>query len=285
MEREGISIIHPAKFIMIGSGNPQEGELRPQLLDRFGLSVNVGTILDVDVRTQMVLDRIAYDKDPDAFCEAAEEEQQALRGRLDAARERLGTVGGVAGRRCCILGRVAWMVAYAWMAQCIGSAHCIVFCSACACETTSFAQVTVPDDVKLKISEVCSLVNIDGLRGDLVVNRTAKAYVALEGREVVTMEDVERVVGLCLNHRLRKDPLDPIDGGTKVCALRGACEYMSSHAMAQVRLAFQRVTRPQEAVAQKTPAAVEKPAEDAKPDGEKDERKGLKPGQWTGLRF
>lgn len=74
----------------------------------------------------------------------------------------------------------------------------------------------MPDDVKLKISEVCSLVNIDGLRGDLVVNRTAKAYVALEGRDVVTMEDVERVVGLCLNHRLRKDPLDPIDGGTKV---------------------------------------------------------------------
>ena len=76
--------------------------------------------------------------------------------------------------------------------------------------------MTVPDDVKLKISEVCSLVNIDGLRGDLVINRTAKAYVALEGRDVVTMEDVERVVGLCLNHRLRKDPLDPIDGGTKV---------------------------------------------------------------------
>lgn len=76
--------------------------------------------------------------------------------------------------------------------------------------------MTVPDDVKLKISEVCSLVNIDGLRGDLVVNRTAKAYVALEGREVVTLEDVERVVALCLNHRLRKDPLDPIDGGTKV---------------------------------------------------------------------
>lgn len=77
---------------MIGSGNPQEGELRPQLLDRFGLSVNVSTILDVDIRTQMVLDRIAYDKDPDAFCEGAEEEQQALRNRLDAARARLATV-------------------------------------------------------------------------------------------------------------------------------------------------------------------------------------------------
>lgn len=92
MEREGISIVHPAKFIMIGSGNPQEGELRPQLLDRFGLSVNVSTILDVEVRTQMVLDRIAYDKDPDAFCEASEEEQQALRDRLDAARARLAQV-------------------------------------------------------------------------------------------------------------------------------------------------------------------------------------------------
>lgn len=77
---------------MIGSGNPQEGELRPQLLDRFGLSVQVDTILDLDIRTQMVLDRIAYDKDPDAFCAGAEGEQEALRATLDAARDRLGKV-------------------------------------------------------------------------------------------------------------------------------------------------------------------------------------------------
>lgn len=54
VEREGVSIVHPAKFIMIGSGNPQEGELRPQLLDRFGMSVNVQTLQDVDQRTKLV---------------------------------------------------------------------------------------------------------------------------------------------------------------------------------------------------------------------------------------
>ncbi len=100
VEREGISIVHPAKFIMIGSGNPQEGELRPQLLDRFGLSVQVDTILDLEVRTQMVLDRIAYDKDADAFCASAEGEQEALRAKMEAARALLPKVGwGGVGRR------------------------------------------------------------------------------------------------------------------------------------------------------------------------------------------
>eukprot|EP01023_Acetabularia_acetabulum_P004522 TRINITY_DN11913_c0_g1_i3.p1 TRINITY_DN11913_c0_g1~~TRINITY_DN11913_c0_g1_i3.p1 ORF type:complete len:347 (+),score=70.44 TRINITY_DN11913_c0_g1_i3:81-1121(+) len=89
VEREGISIVHPASFIMIGSGNPQEGELRPQLLDRFGLSVNVATMMDAKSRTQMVLDRIAFEKDPRAFCQSYEKEQQQLRDKLEAARQRL----------------------------------------------------------------------------------------------------------------------------------------------------------------------------------------------------
>lgn len=63
---------------------------------------------------------------------------------------------------------------------------------------------------------MCSRLNVDGLRGDLVVNRAVKALVALEGRDQVTQQDVGRVISSCLNHRLRKDPLDPIDSGTKV---------------------------------------------------------------------
>eukprot|EP00798_Chlamydomonas_sp_ICE-L_P015200 gene15200-21275_t len=62
---------------MIGSGNPSEGELRPQLLDRFGMSVNLGTMVDKEPHIQMVLDRLAYDKDPDAFCASAQPEQDA----------------------------------------------------------------------------------------------------------------------------------------------------------------------------------------------------------------
>lgn len=60
---------------------------------------------------------------------------------------------------------------------------------------------------------------MDGLRGDLVVTRSARALVALEGRKEVTLGDVQRVISLCINHRLRKDPLDPIDSGTKVARM------------------------------------------------------------------
>lgn len=167
VEREGISIVHPAKFIMIGSGNPAEGELRPQLLDRFGLSVNVGTLYDADQRTKMVLDRLAYERDPTAFVASVDPDQEALRQKLEAARELL-------------------------------------------------PRVKLTRDIRLKISEVCSMLNVDGVRGDLVMNRAAAAVVALEGRTEVKTEDVARVAALCLNHRLRKDPLDPIDSGTKV---------------------------------------------------------------------
>lgn len=67
----------------------QEGELRPQLLDRFGMSVNVRTLMDVQQRTQLVLDRIAFAADPDAFMESVRPEQEALTAKLVAARELL----------------------------------------------------------------------------------------------------------------------------------------------------------------------------------------------------
>eukprot|EP00884_Botryococcus_braunii_P022593 jgi/Botrbrau1/9017/Bobra.0148s0117.1 len=167
VEREGISITHPARFIMIGSGNPAEGELRPQLLDRFGMCVYVTTMRDVGARTRMVMDRIAYEKDCDDFVGAADDEEEELRGKLMRAR-------------------------------------------------TLLPGVTISTEVKLKISEICSLLNIDGIRGDLTVNRAAKALVAFEGRREVELEDVRRIIALCLNHRLRKDVLDDIDTGTKV---------------------------------------------------------------------
>jgi len=79
VEREGISVQHPAKFIMIGSGNPAEGELRPQLLDRFGLTVNVGTLVATDERVQMVMDRIAYDADADEAVERSAADMEVRR--------------------------------------------------------------------------------------------------------------------------------------------------------------------------------------------------------------
>ena len=71
-------------------------------------------------------------------------------------------------------------------------------------------------DLALKISGVCALVDVDGLRGDIVVTRAAKALVAYEGRKEVTQEDIQRVIGPCLSHRLRKDPMDTMDGSFKV---------------------------------------------------------------------
>ncbi|KAL3154738.1 Bifunctional NAD(P)H-hydrate repair enzyme [Trebouxia sp. C0009 RCD-2024] len=213
VEREGVSIIHPAKFIMLGSGNPQEGELRPQLLDRFGMSVNVTTLLDVDMRTQMVLDKMAYEQDPDDFCYQASQEQNQLRQRLVEAAKKL-------------------------------------------------KGVHMPAEVRLKISEICSLLDVDGIRGDIVTNRAAKALVAFEGREEVSMTDVEKVIGLCLNHRLRKDPLDPMDGGSKV------------------KLAVQRINRPKEA------AEADKAKKEAKEKAQAaaaNSRSGKKAGSWGGL--
>lgn len=210
VEREGVSVVHPAKFIMIGSGNPAEGELRPQLLDRFGLSVNVSTLMDSDQRTQMVLDRMAYEENPKGFVASKAEEQKQLQEKLAASRERL-------------------------------------------------SSITVPRDVRLKISELCSMLNIDGIRGDIVINRAAVAYVSLEGRNEVTMDDVARVAPLCLNHRMRKDPLDPIDGGTKVM------------------LALRRMLNPK-AVAEEEKKKKEEAAEKAK-----DSRGSMKAGAWSGL--
>ncbi|GAB4818168.1 hypothetical protein N2152v2_005214 [Parachlorella kessleri] len=212
VEREGISIVHPAKFIMIGSGNPAEGELRPQLLDRFGTSVNVVTLQDTAQRTQLVLDRLAYETDADKFVASVEADSEAMRAKLEAARQLL-------------------------------------------------PQVQMDKDIRLKISELCSLLNIDGVRGDIVCNRAVMAFVAFEGRTEVTLADVERIAPLVLNHRMRKDPLDPIDGGTKV------------------KLAMRRVFRPAEAKAEAE--AKKKAEEEAKAAA--GTRAGQKAGAWGGL--
>lgn len=77
-------------------------------------------------------------------------------------------------------------------------------------------HVEMDYDLRVKISEVCSELDVDGLRGDIVTNRAAKAIAAFEGRNEVTVDDIRRVITLCLRHRLRKDPLESIDSGYKV---------------------------------------------------------------------
>ena len=92
VEREGLSVRHPARFVLVGSGNPEEGELRPQLLDRFGLSVDVSTPTDVRSRVEVVKRRDAFERDPDAFIGRWKRKDGRIRSRIVAARERLASV-------------------------------------------------------------------------------------------------------------------------------------------------------------------------------------------------
>ena len=92
VEREGLSVRHPARFVIVGSGNPEEGELRPQLLDRFGLSVEVTTPTHIPDRIEVVRRRDAYERDPEGFCAAWAGPQAELRARVTAARDRLDSV-------------------------------------------------------------------------------------------------------------------------------------------------------------------------------------------------
>lgn len=167
VEREGVSVRHPARFVLVGSGNPEEGELRPQLLDRFGLSVDVRTVREAELRVQIVEQRSRFDGDPQGFCQTQQSRQQALQERIGQARERL-------------------------------------------------AQVQLDDELCLAISRVCGELDVDGLRGDIVSNRAARALAALAGRDQVEEEDVARVVCCCLRHRLRKDPMETVDSGARV---------------------------------------------------------------------
>jgi magnesium chelatase subunit I len=167
VEREGISIRHPARFVLVGSGNPEEGELRPQLLDRFGMHAEIRTVKDPHLRVQIVEERTGFDQDAQAFLAAHQDEQVALQEKIVAAQQRLD-------------------------------------------------QVNIDHDLRVNISQVCSELDVDGLRGDIVSNRAAKALTAFEGRTEVTVDDIKRVITLCLRHRLRKDPLESIDSGYKV---------------------------------------------------------------------
>ena len=92
VEREGISISHPARFILIGSGNPEEGELRPQLLDRFGMHAQVGTVKDAELRVKIVEQRASFDQDPRAFRDSYKISQENLSQQIKQARERLPSV-------------------------------------------------------------------------------------------------------------------------------------------------------------------------------------------------
>ena len=167
VEREGISIRHPARFVLVGSGNPEEGELRPQLLDRFGMHAEIRTVREPVLRVQIVEERTSFDRDPQEWIDTYKDQQNELRESLIAAKNIL-------------------------------------------------PDVKMDYENRVRISQVCSELKVDGLRGDIVVNRAAKAYTAFNSRTDVTVDDISKIITLCLRHRLRKDPLESIDSGDKV---------------------------------------------------------------------
>jgi magnesium chelatase subunit I len=170
VEREGISIKHPAKFILVGSGNPEEGELRPQLLDRFGMHAEIRTIRDPKLRVRVVEERIRFDLYPESWFEKYEQEQLQIQKRIVTAQNLL-------------------------------------------------PQVQISQDFQLKISQICSELEIEGLRGDIVSTRAAKALTAFENRVEVTVDDIRKTIPLCLRHRLRRDPMESINSGEKITGI------------------------------------------------------------------
>jgi Mg-chelatase subunit ChlI len=93
IEREGISYSHPSRFVLVGTMNPEEGELRPQLIDRFGLSVEIAGEQDEKARIEVLKRRLEYERDPAAFVERYLQEEKMLRAAIDAAVRMLASVG------------------------------------------------------------------------------------------------------------------------------------------------------------------------------------------------
>jgi magnesium chelatase subunit I len=89
VEREGVGVRHAARFVLLGSGNPEEGELRPQLLDRFGLCLEISTPTDLATRTEIIKRRLAFDRDASAFAREYAAREAEWRARLESARSRL----------------------------------------------------------------------------------------------------------------------------------------------------------------------------------------------------
>ncbi|MET7620561.1 putative cobaltochelatase [Streptomyces sp. NPDC005408] len=159
VEREGVSVRHAARFLLVGTMNPEEGELRPQLLDRFGLTVEVAASREPDQRVEVVRRRLAYDDDPGGFAGRWADDEAAVRARIVAARALL-------------------------------------------------PEVRLGDGALRQIAATCAAFEVDGMRADIVMARTATALAAWAGRSDVLAEDVRQAALLALPHRRRRNPFD-----------------------------------------------------------------------------
>ncbi len=157
VEREGISVSHAAEFILVGTMNPEEGDLRPQLLDRFGLAVEVDSAFTPEERREVVRRRIAYEGDPYGFMDRWHDSEAEERERILRSRQLL-------------------------------------------------ERVNVSDDILELITDICAEYQVDGLRADIVMYKTAGTIAAYEGRDHVLPEDVREAAEMALLHRQRRQP-------------------------------------------------------------------------------
>ena len=159
IERDGVSHSHESRFVLVGTMNPEEGELRPQLLDRFGLAVDVHASREVAVRSAVIRRRLDYEADPAGFAARYGAEDSGLADRIVAARARVN-------------------------------------------------DVQLGDHELNRIAALCAAFDVDGMRADLVLARTAVAHAAWRGANTVGEEDIRVAAELALPHRRRRDPFD-----------------------------------------------------------------------------
>lgn len=171
VERDGISYSATSRFVLVGTMNPEEGELRPQLLDRFGLAIDVTASKDPAVRAEIVARRLDFDADPESFVMRFATDDEALHARIDRARALLG-------------------------------------------------DVELTPSILGQIATVCAAFDVDGMRADIVIARTARAHAAwrVAGDESaqpepgnpieITAEDIKVAAEMALPHRRRRDPFD-----------------------------------------------------------------------------
>ena len=157
VEREGISVSYRSHFILIGTMNPEEGELRPQLLDRLALQVEVKTIKDVRQRVEITKRMNLFAENPMAI--KAQFREEGMKERVEAARKRL-------------------------------------------------PHVTTPKNILYMITRLGVDFNLDGHRGDIIMERTAQTNAAFEGRTEVSKEDVILAADMALPHRMRRQPFE-----------------------------------------------------------------------------
>lgn len=166
VEREGFSWSHPARFTLVGTMNPEEGELRPQLLDRFGLCVEVRGMTDPEQRMTVMTRRMDFDSDPEEFCKHWQEKELVLAESIITARHLL-------------------------------------------------PSVQINETCMRAVVEKAIAAQVDGHRADIVMLKTAKTLAALDKREEVRLEDVNKAAVLALPHRMRRTPFETVGVGAR----------------------------------------------------------------------